>query len=297
MPDTPAAELLLDEAGVRGLLHQADGVVRDAGRLPLRRVASGWDCDVWRLGEDLAVRLPRRLLAAPLIRHEASALPLIAPGIEKAGLRVPLPVFLGAPDRGYPWPWSIVPWIDGVPGLLVPRAERAGWAEPLALALLGLHVDAPSDHPENPFRGVPLSHRADAVDSRWPPASSPEIARARALWDEGLAAEPWCEAPVWIHGDLHPGNLVATGGALAGIIDFGDVTAGDPAYDLAIAWLAFDESGRTRFRAVLADRYDEPTWVRARAWAAADAMMLLTQSDDEPLYRALGTDALREVTR
>ena len=112
----------------------------------------------------------------------------------------------------------------------------------------------------------------------------------------GTRRAPWAREPVWIHGDLHPANLVAQGSRLTGIIDFGDVTAGDPAYDLAVAWLAFDEDGRERFVAATNGRYDRATWVRAHAWAAAVALMLLAHSDDEPAYAALGREAFDEVT-
>ena len=112
-----------------------------------------------------------------------------------------------------------------------------------------------------------------------------------------LAAPPWTGPPVWIHGDLHPGNLVARGSDLVAIIDFGDVTAGDPAYDLAVAWLAFDAAGRERFVAALRDRYDAATWTRAHGWAAAVTLMLLDHSDDNPEYAALGAEALGELAR
>ena len=44
-------------------------------------------------------------------------------------------------------------------------------------------------------------------------------------------------AAVWIHGDLHPGNLLVRDGRLSGVLDFGDVTAGDPATDLSVGWM------------------------------------------------------------
>jgi len=100
---------------------------------------------------------------------------------------------------------------------------------------------------------------------------------------------------VWIHGDMHPGNLVTHESALTGIIDFGDVTAGDPAYDLAIAWLAFDGPGRAQFIAASASRDDADIWIRARAWVAAVVLMLLGHSDDNPDYFALGQDAAAQV--
>jgi aminoglycoside phosphotransferase (APT) family kinase protein len=100
---------------------------------------------------------------------------------------------------------------------------------------------------------------------------------------------------MWIHGDLHPGNLIADGGSLRAIIDFGDVTSGDPAYDLAVAWLAFDADGRDAFRRATAGRYDDDAWRRARAWAAAVAVLLLAHSDDEPAYATLAAETLVEL--
>lgn len=299
MPDKPSAEFPIDAPLVRSLLTQAAPSLPDAAHQPLRHAADGWDCAVWRLGDDLAVRLPRRGLAAPLIRHEQRWLPSIAERMEATGVRVPTPLFCGEPDAGYPWPWSIVPWIDGESGLEVPRSERSGWAQPLAAALRALHTPAPRDRPVNPFRGGALAERDPAVRERL------DGLRARgrsgldgvaALWAEGLAAAPWSGPAVWIHGDLHPGNLVADGSRLAGIIDFGDVTAGDPAYDLAVAWLAFDAVGRSRFVAATDSRYDAATWIRARAWGVAVALMLLQHSDDNPAYAALGEEAAGELS-
>lgn len=301
MPDKPAAEVRIDEKLVRELVvSQAHASVPDAAALTLRHAADGWDCSVWRWGDDLAVRLPRRLLAAPLVVHEQRALPDIAARLAASGVRVPAPLFAGSPGAGYPWAWSIVPWMEGMPGLAVPRPDRRGWAAPLADALMALHVAAPTDHPVNVFRGGPLRDRADAVRARITTlrAARPDLDldAAEAAWTAGLAARAWSGPPVWIHGDLHPGNLVADGSALVGIIDFGDVTAGDPAYDLAVAWLAFDAEGRSAFIARATSHYDDATWVRARAWSAAVALMLLNASDDDPAYAALGRDALDELS-
>ena len=303
VPDKPAAEVLIDETVVRRLLAaQATTVIPDAATLPLRRVAEGWDAEVWRLGPALAVRLPRRALAAPLVLNEQRALPILAARIEPTGVRVPAPLLSGTPDAGYPWPWSVVPWVEGSRGIDVARVDRSAWAEPLAAALGALHTPAPGDHPVNPFRGVPLALRSDAVVERLAhlrsagTLSKTESDAAASVWADGLAVAPHHGPPLWVHGDLHPANLIAHGSHLAGIIDFGDVTGGDPAYDLAVAWLAFDDEGRRRFIAATAGRYDAATWVRARAWAIAVALMLLMHSDDEPAYAALGREAFDEVT-
>jgi aminoglycoside phosphotransferase (APT) family kinase protein len=302
VPDKPTAEITIDTQLIRTLLEtQAREVVPDAATLALEKVAEGWDSEVWRLGHALAVRLPRRALAAPLVRNEQLVLPDIARRLRRLGVDVPEPVVAGTPGSGFPWAWSIVPWIEGGRGLDVARAERSAWAEPLAAALQALHVGAPDGFPVNPVRGRPLATRDTAVAQRidvLTAAGTLDAASAdalRAIWKAGLTAPEWGREPVWIHGDLHPGNIVSHDGTLAGIIDFGDVTAGDPAYDLAVAWLAFDAAGRARFIAATGSGYDDATWRRSHAWAAAVALTLLTHSDDNPDYFQLGRDAAAEV--
>lgn len=299
MPDKPAAEIRIDAELVRELLQEQAPQLAGAADEVLRHVADGWDCAVWRLGDDLAVRLPRRAVAAPLILHEQQVLPGIARRLAPAGLGVPVPLVTGRPARRYPWAWSIVPWFAGDTGLVVPRVRRIGWAAPLARAVRLLHTPAAPGFPPNPVRGVALRTRAAAVHARVDAlkgqVAADALARLALIWDAALRAPAWSDGPVWIHGDLHPGNLVARGGRLVAMIDFGDVTAGDPAYDLSVAWMAFDREGRTAFRAELSDRYDEATWTRAKGWAAAVALMLLGQSDDDPPYAELGAEAVAEL--
>lgn len=282
MADSPSAEWALDEAAVRTLLRTA---APDLADLPLALFADGWDNSMWRLGSELVVRLPRRTLAVSLITNEQRALPEIGPALAGLGIRTPTPVIVGAAGDGFPWPWSIVPWIDGTTALSSPRAENATWAPRLAAALQALHSPAPVDAPINPVRGRALITRDEAMRPRLD--ALPARSALRGAWAEGLAAPPSVER-VWIHGDLHPGNVLVHQGRLAALIDFGDVTVGDPAYDLASAWMLFDAPGRETFRAANGSRYDDATWVRARAWAAYIALILLTQSDDRPAYRAVG---------
>ncbi|WP_194398153.1 aminoglycoside phosphotransferase family protein [Microbacterium atlanticum] len=302
MPDRPAAEVRIDRDLIRDLLAgQAEAAIPGASALPLAKVAEGWDSEIWRLGARHAVRLPRRAAAAPLVLHEQLVLPGIAERLAASGVRVPAPLVAGSPAAGYPWAWSVVPWIEGARAMDEPVSLRGAWAETLARTLAALHVEAPPGYPLNPYRGVPLETRSDAVAERLTVLRAAETlstASAQALdavWRTGVAAAPWMRPAVWLHGDLHPGNLVVRDGRLSGIIDFGDVTAGDPAYDLAVAWLAFDAGGRARFRAATGERYDLATWRRAHAWAAAVALMLLAHSDDDPAYFALGRDAAAEV--
>ncbi|MDJ1115014.1 phosphotransferase [Microbacterium dauci] len=249
------------------------------------RVGAGWDNAVYRLGERLAVRVPRRAVAVPLLRNEQRWLPEIA---ERMPVAVPAPVAVGEPGPEFPWPWSIMPWFDGAVAASASQAARDGIAEELAAALRALHVPAPADAPFNPVRGVPLADRDAAIDDRF--AGRPALERA---WREGVAAPMWPHEPVWVHGDVHPGNIVLQGGGIQALIDFGDMCAGDPACDLAIAWLGFSAAGRAAFRDALGDYGDPHLWTRASAWAAAIAA-LLADADDAWL-RDMSAHAVREL--
>ncbi|QKJ19234.1 aminoglycoside phosphotransferase family protein [Microbacterium hominis] len=302
MADKPRAEHAIDEDTVRRLLRtQADPLIPGTSSRPLGKTAEGWDCEIWRAGDDLAVRLPRRAAAAPLIIHEQRVLPLVSAAVQATGVALPTPLVCGAPDGDFPWPWSVVPWIEGHTGLDAPRSTRSAWAEPLAAALEALHSPATADAPVNPFRGGPLRGRDGAVHGRIAQLRASravarrDLDRAESVWVAGLDASSWSGPAVWIHGDLHPGNILADGDRLVGIVDFGDVTSGDPAYDLAVGWLAFDAAGRSAFRSAVGSRVDEATWVRARAWAASLGLMLLAHSDDVPAYAELGRESLRET--
>ncbi|UYO98418.1 aminoglycoside phosphotransferase family protein [Microbacterium sp. M28] len=290
MADSPAAERSLEEDDVRALLRRD---ARHLADLPLALVSDGWDNTMWRLGADLAVRIPRRELAAGLIQHEQRALPELGPRLATLGLRTPIPLVCGRPSEVFPWPWSVVPWIDGTSAFGTSRADNARWASRLAEALRLLHQPAPNDAPHNPVRGVPLIERDDVMRARL--AEHSELGALHDAWDAGLAAPPSTER-VWIHGDLHPGNILVRHGALTALIDFGDATAGDPAYDLAVAWLLFDAEGRELFRRATRDRYDDATWTRAHAWAAYLALVFLTLSDDRPDHLALGRSTITELT-
>nr|WP_201469602.1 aminoglycoside phosphotransferase family protein [Microbacterium hydrocarbonoxydans] len=283
MANSPAAEITFDESQVRTLLRTS---APHLAELSLRLVAAGWDNAIWRIGDDLALRLPRRDASLPLAEHEQRALPDIGPRLAAIGIRTPMPLLAGHASESFPWPWSIVPWVEGEHALGIERSENTRWARTLAAALSALHRTAPEDAPRNPVRGVPLRERDAVMTERVRSvAMSPIIAQA---WRDGVDAEPTRER-VWIHGDLHPGNVIVRDGALCALIDFGDVTAGDPAYDLAAAWLLFDGTGHTTFRRATRARYDDATWVRARAWAAYLAIVFLTQMDDRPEFRRLGS--------
>jgi aminoglycoside phosphotransferase (APT) family kinase protein len=279
---TPAAEVVVDEPLVRSLLADQHP---DLAERRLRVVANGWDNVVVRLGDDLAVRLPRRAAAARLVEHEQRWLPEIARRVAHVA-PVPEPVRLGRPALGYPWSWSVVRWLPG--DVVGDRAAGPAVARALAAFVGLLHVPAPADAPVNPFRGVPLATRSAAVLDRLATADVPRARELAALWRTAAAAPTHTGPPVWVHGDLHPFNVLverAPGGdRLSAVVDFGDVTAGDPAVDLATAWVTFDREGRRTFRVLVAA--DDATWTRARGWAVSIASALWTS--DDRAFRTVG---------
>lgn len=281
---TPAAETDIDDLLVDRLIRTQHPDL--AG--PLTLVANGWDNVIYRLGTNLSVRLPRRQAAVDLIRNEQRWLPVLARHVEVA---LPVPVRVGVPGEGYPWPWTIAPWFEGRTVADVPPAGRSGIAVPLAGFMTGLHRPAPPDAPRNPVRGVPLAARDEVVRERL--RSIPRSAELLLLWEKLAATPPWAGPPLWLHGDPHPGNLLLDGQGLAAVLDFGDLTSGDPATDLAAAWLVFDEDARKVFRSHV--DADEPTWERARGWALVLGTALAAHSADNPSMAAIGVHVLDQV--
>jgi aminoglycoside phosphotransferase (APT) family kinase protein len=183
-----------------------------------------------------------------------------------------VPVRAGRPDRGFPWAWSVVPWFDGQSLLDTVVDDETASARALARFLQALHQPAPDEAPPNPWRGVPLSARTPVLHGHLDRLGA-AVDRAAVLrvWETVLGASAWSQAPVWIHGDLHPANLIVRDGRFAAVVDFGDLTAGDPATDLSLAWMLPATLRRAFLEAVDATRsdLDQAVWTRARGWALA----------------------------
>lgn len=258
---------------VRALLRDQHPDLAD---LPIELVGRGWDNAMFRLGADLAVRMPIRGLCAHLVANEQRWLPELAP---KLPLPTPVPVRTGVPALGYEWPWSVVPWLPGRPWLDAAPDDLLDAAERLAAVVIALRAPAPDDAPPNPYRGVPLAERSPttlehlrALSARGDDLEDLDgIADGATLercWQEHVALPPWTGEARWVHGDLHPLNLLVHEGRLSAVIDFGDLTGGDPANDLMPAWLLFDGPSRDRFLA-RTDRGDPDLRRRGRGWALA----------------------------
>ncbi|HLG54180.1 MAG TPA: aminoglycoside phosphotransferase family protein [Vicinamibacterales bacterium] len=291
LQNMPDAEVAIVVSLVRALLCDQH---EDLASLPLVEAGEGWDNKLFRLGDDFVVRLPRRQIAAALIEHEQRWLPVLAPRLP---LPVPAPVRVGRPGCGFPWAWSVSPWFVGETA-----ATLSGHTEATAVRLgeflAALHQPAPVDAPLNPFR-TSLASRSDVFVERLQRCGRQiEHASALAVWRATLATPGWSGQSVWLHGDLHPGNLVVNDGRLTAVIDFGDLTAGDPAVDLAVAWMLWPENVRGTFRATidrLTRRLDDGVWRRARGWALSFGVASLANSLDDPLTGSIGHRTIAAV--
>lgn len=285
----PGAEVEVSSRLVSDLLEDQRP---DLAGLAVVPIGFGWDNFSFLVGDDLVARLPRREAAVRLVENEVRWLPEIA---SRLTLPVPTPVFVGRPGRGYPWPWTLVPWIPGEPLTESSDVDLRSCADEVADFLLALHEPAPPQAPPNPFRGVPLSERDAAIRERVD-GLRPELDEAGPLevWGEALSAAPFDRDAVWLHGDFHPANLLVAGGRLSGVLDFGDITSGDPATDLAVAWMLFPSGIRRQFKEAYGGG-DDSIWVRARGWALAFALAYLAHSADNETMRSIGSVTLARV--
>ncbi len=259
-------------------------------RLPLRRQPqAGSDHVIFRLGDDLAVRLPRHDGSITQARKEAYWLPRLAAVLP---LEIPVPVGVGAPDFGYPWPWAVARWLDGSVATVAEFGGSAETATELAAFLITLRgFDAGE---------IPAERRAELGQER---LVERDAATRRAIatvgdtfdgaamtrvWDAALAA-PEPGAPRWVHGDFHTGNLLARNGRVTSVIDFGGLCLGDPAFDLMIAYTLLSARCRMIFRDAVG--LDDATWVRGRGWALCTGLNAYTA------YAATRPDVAANTTR
>jgi aminoglycoside phosphotransferase (APT) family kinase protein len=261
---------------------------------PTSLAARGWDSDTFRLGDDFVARLPRRAEGVPLVFNEQRWLVELAPTLP---VPVPAAVAVGLPSPEYPWPWSILPWFDGAPADRVEVSVRQRCAVGLADFLIALHRPAPESAPRSGYRGVPLRQIDEGVRAHLAALGALGVA-AESIWSDAVGAggSPWA---TWTHGDLHPANVILkTDGRIAAVIDFGDLSRGDPAVDLAAAWLFFEPAARRTFRRRLdaSGGYDDDIWRRARGWAVAFSVGLITESDGSDRMTSLGRAGLEMVT-
>ncbi|MDN3022871.1 aminoglycoside phosphotransferase family protein [Streptomyces sp. S.PB5] len=256
---------------VRELLREQHPDLADR---PVEFGARGWDNQLWRVGDDLAVRLPWVTESADeLVRREYTWLPGLAAGLP---LPVPVPQRLGEPSERFPRPWIVTTWVPGEPADRAPVTRGAEAADALAGFLTALHRPAPAGAPVGRGRGGPLADQAEGVAEGIASAAEqgliPDPDAVLEVWEDAVAAAPWEGPAMWLHGDLHPANVLTADGTLCGVIDFGDLCAGDPAWDLAAAWILLPDGAVDRFHQACRPAPDAATVRRARGCAVWRAL-------------------------
>ncbi|EJQ95779.1 aminoglycoside phosphotransferase family protein [Bacillus cereus] len=233
---------------------------------------SGHDNRTFHLGDQMSVRLPSAAAYAPQVEKENKWLPILS---KELSLPISAPIAKGNPSEEYPWSWSINKWIEGETVTKENVRDLKGFATDLGSFLVELQSIDTSNGPiagaHNFYRGglisvydkearVAIENNKDVFDETL----------LKHLWDLALRST-WDRKPVWVHGDIAPGNLLVKDGKLSAVIDFGILGVGDPACDAAMAWTFFDENSRNVFKEVLS--IDEETWNRARGWALWKALI------------------------
>jgi aminoglycoside phosphotransferase (APT) family kinase protein len=242
--------------------------------LPVQPVANGgWDNRTFHLGDKWIVRMPSAAEYASQVEKEYMWLPRLAPLLP---LSIPEPIAKGESGEGYAWKWLIYSWIEGEPAATANIADLNDFADSLAHFLIALqHIDTkegPLPGPHSFYRGGALKTYDDETRKAIAALEGKiDIDTAIDLWESALTTT-WEGAPAWVHGDISAGNLLVKEGKLNAVIDFGQLTVGDPACDLAIAWTLFRGESRGVFRKTL--QLDDGTWSRGRAWALWKALIV-----------------------
>lgn len=236
-------------------------------------LVTGWDNRTFHLGDQMLVRMPSSAEYALQVEKEQYWLPRLAPLLP---LLVPVPLAMGEPADGYPWKWSIYRWLEGETAAASHIDNLCDFARDLAQFLIALErIDStggPLPGPHSFYRGGALAiYDAEVREAIAILKGKIDVDAATKIWEEALATT-WQGTPVWVHGDVSVGNLLMQKGRLCAVIDFGQLTVGDPACDLAIAWTLFRGESREVFRKIL--RLDPGTWTRGRGWTLWKALIV-----------------------
>lgn len=267
-----ADEVIADVGLVRRLLASQFPQWAELELAPV--MSAGTDNTILRLGADKVIRMPRVDYAERQIEKEHACLPTLG----DLPLAIPQPLALGEPGEGFPWRWGVHGWIAGETAALERLGDVRAAARSLGRFVKALQARDASGGPPaglaNHGRGLPLATRdarvracIDALGDEY------DVRMLHATWDGALAASEYAGTPVWVHGDLHAGNLLQVDGQLTAVIDFGLLGVGDPAVDMTPAWAFLPAEARRPFRDEIG--LDAAAWARGKGWAFSIAVVAL----------------------
>lgn len=285
-----AGEVDIDESLVRRLLAAQ---FPQWASLPIAPVRSAGTVNaIYRLGDDMAVRLPRIHRYARALETEYDWLPKLRPHLP---LAVPEPLAIGDPAEGYAWRWCVYRWLEGDTWASDRVRDLCEAAEDLAQFIIALRRIDTAGAPRPRGGSDTLAVRETWVRPAIAAAHGMlDIEAVTAAWDASLALPRWDGPPVWVHGDLsRPGNLLVVGGRLSAVIDFGGLSVGDPARELMAAWTLFSGESRDVFRAALS--VDDATWARGRGWTLTRVLNVSYYVNTNPVIVAEARHAIDEV--
>jgi aminoglycoside phosphotransferase (APT) family kinase protein len=264
--------------------------------LPLIMIDSaGTDNSMYWLGENLAVRFPMSVSAAEQVAKEHKWLPKMS----SFAVAIPKVIGAGRPMKEFPFPWSVMNWIEGNDGTTDIIADWLKTAEDLGQFIREFRRQNTSGAPlagkHNAFRGTALVNldkiTRDAIDAL---GELFDKACLLKIWEKAMGVQPWAGPPVWIHGDIHAANIILKNGNIAGIIDFGLMGVGDPACDLAPVWSFLPTHARDRFREAV--DVDESTWQRGKGWGLYIGVIALSYyRERNPTLSSIAEKAIRAV--
>ena len=294
MPKMHSDELTIDRLLVGELLAAQ---FPDWASLPVRAVPSaGTDNAIYRLGSDLAVRLPRIASATAQIFKEHVWLPRLAPLVPFA---LPVPLAMGQPNEHYAWHWSIYRWLEGQDAQDLRIMNEVQAARDLAHFITDLQqvpvTGWPEPEPPIGSRAIPLVARDAPTRAAIAECSGMVDTNAvTAIWEAVIQAPGWHGPPVWTHGDLLPGNLLFRSSRISGIIDFSYLGVGDPACDLIVAWALLSTDARAVFRTSLS--VDDGRWMRGLGWALSIGLIAFPYyQNTNPVFAAIARRMITET--
>ena len=253
---------------------------------------SGHDNRTFHLGENMSVRLPSAEWYVPQVEKEQKWLPILS---QYLSIPISQPLAKGKPNNDYPYPWSIYKWVDGETLTRENIADLNQFAKDLGGFLVELQsIDAS----EGPFAGIHNFYRGGDL-AVYDEQSKNTIENNKDIFNEHLLKEiwelsldsKWDAEPVWLHGDVAPGNILVKDGKLCAVIDFGVLGVGDPSCDAAMAWTFFDSNSRKIFKTAMDMK--EETWNRARGWALWKA--LITYDGNKDSNKTIAEESFRTI--